>query len=395
MLDYNDIKKLKIGILIATFILTIGSISYEFYNINKSYNKIQQNQIQTFESLWKTIWDSNTNIFNDKLDNTIIQKLQELVNTPNEKAKLDLAKLSLPFVQINYNESNLSQILNASNNYYENEEKDDEYKEQETFNKNILQQIEDLINQLNQNNKNIEMQNEKFTFNQTSIEQFQLTPIETKLKWSELNTLNKNVNNINFLIKRQIEENQMKLKEQEIIDLKTKLDKFVKQTKEYQDKIKSDYISIKDLKELLNEIYNVKIDKNLNYFNKIKDLDFENKNENYTITFTDEFFEKNTFAKKYKSYLKDMYIQVNLSIKLDNINKKENESKSQTIEWINKMDISKNDDDLININTLNNIKLAMNQKQEMKKFVEISSNETQNSGTSQSTNQSNYRIGRN
>ena len=90
-----------------------------------------------------------------------------------------------------------------------------------------------------------------------------------------------------------------------------------------------------------------------------------------------------------------MYIQVNLSIKLDNINKKENESKSQTIEWINKMDISKNDDDLININTLNNIKLAMNQKQEMKKFVETNSNNAQTSETSQSTNQSNYRIGRN
>jgi hypothetical protein len=395
MLDYNNIKKLKIGILIATSILTIGSISYEFYNINKSYNKIQQNQIQTFESLWKTIWDSNKNIFNDKLDNITIQKLEELVSTPNEKNKLNLAKLSLPFVQINYNESNLSQILNASNNYYQNEEKDDEYKEQETFNKNILQQIEDLINQLNQNNKNIEIKNEKFTFDQTSIEQFQLTPIKTTLKCSELNTLNKNINDINFLIKRQIEENQIKLKEQEIIDLKTKLDNFVKKTKEYQDKIKSDYISIKNFKDLLNEIYNIKIDKNLNYFNKIKDLDFKNKEENYTITFTDEFFEKNTFAKKYKNYLKDISIQVNLSIKLDHVNKKENESKLQTIEWIDKLDISKNDDDLININTLNNIKLAMNQKQEMKKFVETNLNNARTSETSQSTNQSNYRIGRN
>lgn len=395
MLNYNNIKKLKMGILIATSILTIGSISYEFYTINKSYNKMQQNQIQTFESLWKTIWDSNKNIFNDKLDNTTIQKLQELVNTPNEKAKLDLAKLSLPFVQINYNESNLSQILNASNNYYQNEEKYDEYKEQETFNKNILQQIEDLINQLNQNNKNIEIKNEKFTFDQTSIEQFQLTPIKTTLKWSELNTLNKNINDINFLIKRQIEENQIKLKEQEIIDLKTKLDNFVKQTKEYQDKIKSDYISIKDFKDLLNEIYNVKIDKNLNYFNKIKDLDFKNKNENYIVTFTDDFFEKNTLAKKYKDHLKNINIQVTLSIKLNEIDKKENESKSQTIEWVDKLDISTNDSDLMNINTLNNIKLAMNQKQEIKKAVDVSLNETQNSGTSQSTNQFNRRIGRN
>ena len=90
-----------------------------------------------------------------------------------------------------------------------------------------------------------------------------------------------------------------------------------------------------------------------------------------------------------------MYIQVNLSIKLEHVNKKENESKSQTIEWIDKIDISKNEDDLININTLNNIKLSMNQKQEMKKFVETNSNNSRNSETSQSTNQSNRRIGRN
>ena len=37
----------------------------------------------------------------------------------------------------------------------------------------------------------------------------------------------------------------------------------------------------------------------------------------------------------------------------------------------------------------------MNQKQEMKKFVETNSNNSRNSETSQSTNQSNRRIGRN
>lgn len=90
-----------------------------------------------------------------------------------------------------------------------------------------------------------------------------------------------------------------------------------------------------------------------------------------------------------------MNIHVNLFIKLDNVNKKENESKSQTIEWIDKLDVSANDSDLININTLNNIKLAINQKQEMKKFVETNSNNARTSETSQSTNQSNRRIGRN
>ena len=100
MLDYKNItpKQIKLGILISAAILTVGSTTYEFYKLKTSYANIQQNQIQTFETLWNTVWDSNKKLFNKKLDNTSIQKLEELVNTPNEKAKLDLAKLSLPLV---------------------------------------------------------------------------------------------------------------------------------------------------------------------------------------------------------------------------------------------------------------------------------------------------------
>lgn len=387
MLNYKDIspKQIKLGILIATAILTVGSATYEFYKLKTSYAAIQQNQIQTFETLWNSVWDSNKKLFNDRLDNTSIKKLEELVNTPNEKAKLDLAKLSLPLVQVNFNTSNLTQIVNASSNYYQNEDKDDHYKEQEAFNKEVLHKIEDLIKQLNENNQHVQVEAEQFKFDQTLTEGFELKPIKTDLKWSELDTFNKNVKDINFLVQRQVEENQNKDKEQEIIDLKSKLDAFVKSTTDYQSKIKSDYITIKEFKDLLNEIYAVKIEPN--YFDKLKELDFKNQTQTYTVSFTNEFFEKNSTAKKYEDYLSKNTINVNLTAKWTKVNKKENESKSQTLDWSNKLDVATNDTDLINIYSLSNLKFTIDQKQELKQFVEERPHESTTQSNPSSTNQ--------
>lgn len=387
MLDYKDIspKQIKLGILIATTILTLGSATYEFYKLKTSYAAIQQNQIQTFETLWNSVWDSNKKLFNDKLDNTSIKKLEELVSTPNEKAKLDLAKLSLPLVQVNFNTSNLTQIVNASSNYYQNEDKDDHYKEQETFNKEVLQKIEDLIKQLNENNQHVQVEAEQFKFDQTLTEGFELKLIKTELKWSELDAFNKNVKDINFLIQRQVEENQNKDKEQEIIDLKSKLDAFIKSATDYQAKIKSDYMTIKEFKDLINEIYAVKIEPN--YFDKLKELDFKNQTQTYTVFFTNEFFEKSSTAKKYKDYLSKNTINVNLTAKWTKINKKENESKSQTLDWSNKLDVAANDSDLMNIHSLSNLKFTIDQKQELKQFVEEKPRESTTSSSSSSTNQ--------
>ena len=386
MLDYKDIspKQIKLGILIATAVLTVGSATYEFYKLKTSYAAIQQNQIQTFETLWNSVWDSNKKLFNDRLDNTSIKKLEELVNTPNEKAKLDLAKLSLPLVQVNFNTSNLTQIVNASSNYHQNEDKDDHYKEQEAFNKDVLQKIENLIKQLNENNQHVQVEAEQFKFDQTLTEGFELKPIKTELKWSELDAFNRNVKDINFLVERQVEENQNKDKEQEIIDLKSKLDAFVKSATDYQSKIKSDYITIKEFKDLLNEIYAVKIESN--YFDKLKELDFKNQTQTYTVSFTNEFFEKSSTAKKYEDYLSKNTINVNLTAKWTKVNKKENESKSQTLDWSNKLDVTANDTDLININTLSNLKFTIDQKQELKEFVEERPHES-TTPSSSSTNQ--------
>ena len=144
-------------------------------------------------------------------------------------------------------------------------------------------------------------------------------------------------------------------------------------------------MDVKEFKDLINEIYAVKIEPN--YFDKLKELDFKNQTQTYTVFFTNEFFEKSSTAKKYKDYLSKNTINVNLTAKWTKVNKKENESKSQTLDWSNKLDVATNDTDLINIYSLSNLKFTIDQKQELKQFVEERPHESTTPSSSSSTDQ--------
>lgn len=379
-------KKIKLGIIIGLGVITIASTSVELYKWTTSYSKIEKNQIQTFEGLWSTVWNSNKKTFNANLDNNVISKLEELSSTPKDRLKVDLAKTSVNLMQIHFNKSSLNQIINASNNYYQNEEKDNDFKEQEDLNKSIIEQIENLIQQLNDNNSKIELKNEQLNFDQSSTDEFQLSPIDTKLNWNDLDIINNNINDFNFLIKRQVEENNIKNQQQSIIDLKSKLDEFVQKTKEYQDEIKKDYITLKDFKELLNKIYSIDISKNLDYFDKFKELDFKNTNQQYNITLSNEFFEKNNDFKKYQNQLNELKLNVNLITNLTKVKSKSEESKTQKFEFTNKLNVNGNDNDLINIHSFKNLKLNIEQKQEMKEYVEEIQTQSSSSSSNKDTN---------
>ena len=392
----TNYKKIKLGILIGLSVITVASTTIELYKWHDSYSKIEKNQIQTFEGLWSTIWDSNKKTFNSNLDNKVIAKLEELSSTPKDRLKVNLAKTSVNLMQVHFNKSSLNQIINTSNQYYQNEEKDNEFKEQEDLNKSIVEQIETLIKQLNDNNSKIELKNEQLNFDQSSNEEFQLNPINTKLNWDNLESINKNINDFNFLIKRQVEENNLKNQQQNIIDLKSELDEFIKETKQYQDKIKQDYISLKDFKEILTKIYSIDISKNLDYFDKFKEIDFKNTNQKYTIKFSKTFFEKNADFKKYENQFNDIDLNVNLIVDLTKVKSKSEESKTEDFKFTNKLEINSNDNDLINIHSFTNLKITIDQTQKMKEYLEETpptSSSSQTNRTSNSTTQPN-RTGR-
>lgn len=369
MRHYNY-KKIKTTVLIGLGIITIATITIEIFKWYHSYFKIEINQIQTFDNMWDKVWDKNSKTFTNRLDNNSIKKLEELVSTPRDKEKLDLAKTSNPLIQIYYNKSNLNQILTASNNYYQNQDLDDHFKEQEVFNKNILNQIEDLINQLNNNNQQLKTKDKNLEIDQNLKEVFELKPISTQLEWSDLEIINKNIEDINFLVKKQVEENELKNQQQTIIDLKPKLEEFLKNSNEYQKNIKEDYITMKDFKEIINNIYEIDINKNQDFFKNLKTINENNKDSNYKTTLSDEFFNKNSKFKKYQKQLQSIEFDIQLKQDIKKTKIKSEAKKEQEFIFKDKLNMDDNSENLININTLKNLKFEIIQVQKILQYEE-------------------------
>lgn len=387
--------KIKISILSVVTLVAVGTTAYQINKWSQSYNKIEQKQIQNFDTLWDKVWDQNSKTFTAELNQSIVQQLEQYADTPSQQKKLKLAQTSAPLVSIKHSNSNLTQFIAAANQYYQTESADNDYPEQQSFNTTVLKDIEDLIITVNQNIDQVLVTNNKIDFDKSITKEYQLTPVTTNLLWKDLTVFNKHVSEINSLIKTQVVENNNKLKQEQIIQLKDQLDAFVTLSKQYESNIKSDYITIKDLKLILNTLSKIDPDKNANWLNSIRSFTLiDNINptgtttltSNYNISLTDKFFEDNQSLKTYQTQLSQMTIPVIQEQIVSIVDKKSDESKSQTFNLSVNTSISQSDNDLININSLQNISITAQQKQNIKIYRKPESSST--STSSSSSNQS-------
>lgn len=387
--------KIKISILSVVTLVAVGTTAYQINKWSQSYNKIEQKQIQNFDTLWDKVWDQNSKTFTAELNQSIVQQLEQYADTPSQQKKLKLAQTSAPLVSIKHSNSNLTQFIAAANQYYQTESADNDYPEQQSFNTTVLKDIEDLIITVNQNIDQVLVTNNKIDFDKSITKEYQLTPVTTNLLWKDLTVFNKHVSEINSLIKTQVVENNNKLKQEQIIQLKDQLDAFVTLSKQYESNIKSDYITIKDLKLILNTLSKIDPDKNANWLNSIRSFTLiDNINptgtttltSNYNISLTDKFFEDNQSLKTYQTQLSQMTIPVIQEQIVSIVDKKSDESKSQTFNLSVNTSISQSDNDLININSLQNISITIQQKQNIKIYRKPESSST--STSSSSSNQS-------
>lgn len=387
--------KIKISILSVVTLVAVGTTAYQVHKWSQSYNKIEQKQIQNFDTLWDKVWDQNSKTFTAELNQSIVQQLEQYADTPSQQKKLKLAQTSAPLVSIKHSNSNLTQFIAAANQYYQTESADNDYPEQQSFNTTVLKDIEDLIITVNQNIDQVLVTNNKIDFDKSITKEYQLTPVTTNLLWKDLTVFNKHVSEINSLIKTQVVENNNKLKQEQIIQLKDQLDAFVTLSKQYESNIKSDYITIKDLKLILNTLSKIDPDKNANWLNSIRSFTLiDNINptgtttltSNYNISLTDKFFEDNQSLKTYQTQLSQMTIPVIQEQIVSIVDEKSDESKSQTFNLSVNTSISQSDNDLININSLQNISITAQQKQNIKIYRKPESSST--STSSSSSNQS-------
>lgn len=389
MLKFKTLN-LKLKVISIGVLILIGSVGYEVHNWTKSYQSMERQAIQNFDTLWSTIWDDKTKTFNDKLDQNMIQSLEQYASTPTYVKKLKLAKSSVGLNIIENNVSTLNQLLSATNTYYELQEDDNGFKEQEEKNKSIIEKIETLIKTINDNNSLLTYNNKEFSLSDINPDVQNLSTISTDIKWKDLSFYNKNINDLKHLYELQQKENQTEIEQQAIIDLKSKLDEFVKSAKEYEANIKNDYVTIKDLKEILKVLNQISSSVKDSYFANLKGYVSESTSTTYKTHFSDELFNQNQTLNKFKNHLS--YIEIDVQFKADvtTVTNKNDEKSSQTLKLnINTSLSDENDDDLVNVNSLKNIKLDLIQNQTIKKFkAEVTTTTEENKPSNSATNPS-------
>lgn len=389
MLKFKHLN-LKLTVISISALLLIGSVGYEVHKWTKSYQSMERQTIQNFDTLWSTIWDDKTKTFNDKLDQNMIQSLEQYASTPTYVKKLKLAKSSVGLNIIEYNTSTLNQLLSASNSYYELQEDDNDFKEQEAKNQSIIEKIETLIKNINDNNSLLTYNNKEFSLSDINPDIQKISSLSTDIKWKDLSFYNKNIEDLKKLYELQQKENQTEIEQKAIIDLKSKLDEFVKSAKEYETNIKNDYVTIKDLKEILNSLNQISPNVKDSYFTNLKDYASESTSTSYKTYFSDNLFNQNQTLNKFKNHLSQIEIDVQFKADVTTVTNKNDEKSSQTLKLSLNTSLSdENDDDLVNINSLKNIKLNLIQNQIIKKFKAETTTTTPNNQNRQSNSTTN------
>ena len=172
--------------------------------------------------------------------------------------------------------------------------------------------------------------------------------------------------------------------------MKSKLDEFVKLSKEYETNIKNDYVSIKDLKEILNALNQISSSIKDSYFANLKGYASESTSTSYKTHFSDEPFNQNQTLNKFKNHLSQIEIDVQFKADVTTVTNKNDEKSSQTLKLTLNTSLSdENDDDLVNVSSLKNIKLELTQNQTVKKFkTEVTTTTEENRQSSSATNPS-------
>ena len=145
---------------------------------------------------------------------------------------------------------------------------------------------------------------------------------------------------------------------------------------------------------ILNTLSKIDPDKNANWLNSIRSFTLiDNINptgtttltSNYNISLTDKFFEDNQSLKTYQTQLSQMTIPVIQEQIVSIVDKKSDESKSQTFNLSVNTSTSQSDNDLININSLQNISITIQQKQNIKIYRKPESSSTSSSSSNDET----------
>ena len=243
--------------LLSASTIVILSGSLVAYQIYQDYQSMQVLQIESFDSYWKNIYDEENKLVKEVTDQQL-SELKSLIKTPNDKSRYRFAEVSSSLRRLTDSNSGyeIDKILSIMSEYQLDREVDKDFLDQRAKNLEILKKLEKFTNDLSDSlhSLTISEDQKQIIFDQTLIDHTDLPKIETEIKWSQIDKYNLMIDTLNSEIKSQISENKDYQKQKTVIDLKQNLDDFISLIESTKEKLKTRYISVKDIKSMIDKI---------------------------------------------------------------------------------------------------------------------------------------------
>ena len=356
----------------AIVILSGSLVAYQIYH---DYQSMQVLQIESFDSYWKNIYNEERKLIKDVTDQQL-SELKNLIKTPNDKSRYRFAEISLSLRRLTDSSSGyeIDKILSVMSEYQLDRDIDKDFPDQRSKNLEILKILEKFTNDLSESLHSLKISEDQkqIIFDQTLTEHKDLPKIETTIKWSQIDKYNSMIDALNSEIKSQISENEDYRKQKTVIDLKQNLDNFINLIESTKEKLKTRYVSVKEVKSMIDKIKSIK-DSNSDWLTDTSILSYSNANEDKTSTISAKFYSDNDLNSM--SSLANL-INVKASIKSERsiVKNKSEESKSSKIFVKPSTDFSDlKDEDLIEIESLKNLSFEIKIDQTEKIFKEETS----------------------
>lgn len=357
----------------STIVILSGSlVAYQIYH---DYQSMQVLQIESFDSYWKNIYNEESKLVKDVTDQQL-SELKNLIKTPNDKSRYRFAEISSSLRRLTDSSSGyeIDKILSVMSEYQLDRDIDKDFPDQKSKNLEILKILEKFTNDLSESLHSLKISEDQkqIIFDQTLTEHEDLPKIETTIKWSQLDRYNSMIDTLNSEIRSQISENEDYRKQKTVIDLKQNLDNFISLIKSTAEKLKTRYVSVKEVKSMIDKIKSIK-DSNSDWLTDTSILSYSNANEDKTSTISAKFYSDNNLNSM--SSLANL-INVKASIKSERsiVKNKSEESKSSKIFVKTSIDFSDlKDEDLIEIESLKNLSFEIKIDQNEKIFKEETS----------------------
>lgn len=370
----------------AIVILSGSLVAYQIYH---DYQSMQVLQIESFDSYWKNIYNEESKLVKDVTDQQL-SELKNLIKTPNDKSRYRFAEISSSLRRLTDSSSGyeIDKILSVMSEYQLDRDIDKDFPDQRSKNLEILKILEKFTNDLSESLHSLKISEDQkqIIFDQTLTEHKDLPKIETTIKWSQIDKYNSMIDALNSEIKSQISENEDYREQKTVIDLKQNLDNFIDLIESTKEKLKTRYVSVKEVKSMIDKIKSIK-DSNSDWLTDTSILSYSNANEDKTSTISAKFYSDNNLNSM--SSLANL-INVKASIKSERsiVKNKSEESKSSKIFVKPSTDFSDlKDEDLIEIESLKNLSFEIKIDQTEKIFKE----ETSSSSSSDSSSRSDSR----